>query len=271
MAEKQHAQYIQWGDELRRIRSSAGLMQDQLANRVNVAASTISSLERATRKPKADLADALDAALSTGGTLRRLFEDLTNQRQVPDWFRNAVLLERQAIEIREYEPLFVPGLLQTAEYAYSMLLGRRNRHTRDELMQIARARAERLPALADKRPVMWFVVRETALATVVGSGRIMKDQLGHIAALIEEETIYLQVLRDAPITPGLTLPLRINTLNANQSVVYAEHALGGETFEKAEKVAEIMSLFGSLQASASSPEDSLAMIKKLEEEMDGNA
>ncbi len=262
MAKQGRTTWRRFGLELKRQRELSGASQAQLAKMTGWSPSMISALQQGTRTPRRDHAEALDAALNTGGTLTRLWQEVVNQRDVPDWFRDAVLIERRATEIREYEPLVIPGLLQTEEYAYAMLEARRNRRSREQVRQVAKARAERLPAIRESLPLLWFVVCEEAFRRVVGSEAIMQAQLDHLTELAEVGTIQFQVLRDAPFNPGLCLPFRLTSLGLTQSVVYAEHALGGETSDDPEQEAEMSALFGALQAAATAPDDSIDLVKR---------
>ncbi|WP_393916463.1 helix-turn-helix domain-containing protein [Halostreptopolyspora alba] len=262
MMERGNALWQRFGTELKRQRELSGVSQAQLAKATGWSPSMISALQQGTRTPKRDHAEALDTALNTGGLLTRLWQELVNQRDVPEWFRDAVLIERRATEIREYEPLVVPGLLQTTEYARAMLEGRYNRHLSDQIRQMAEARAARLPAIQGHRPLLWFVVREAVLKRAVGTETIMKDQLGHIIELAEAGTVQFQVLPDTPVSPGFCLPFRVSSLGPIQSVVYVEHALGGETSDNPEQVSEMTTLFGALQAAAVAPGESIDLVKR---------
>jgi transcriptional regulator with XRE-family HTH domain len=105
-----------FGAELRRLRAAADLSQEELGQRVTYSASLIGMIETARRAPSRDLAERCDAALDTGGALTRLWP-LVSQEALPRWFQPFAELERAATSIRSWEPLVVPGLLQTEDYA----------------------------------------------------------------------------------------------------------------------------------------------------------
>ncbi|WP_084469319.1 helix-turn-helix domain-containing protein [Nocardiopsis trehalosi] len=266
MSERVDSTWVRFGHELRRLRLLSGRTQGDLGRSVGLSKPMISALERGTRTPKGDTAAALDSALSTGGVLDRLWRELSDTREVPHWFRDALLIERKAREIREYVPLIVPGLLQTADYARSLIRAWRVRDTPEEVEQIVRARIERLPAISDSHPLLRFVVREAAISRVVGSREIMLEQLKHIGGLIEEGTVRLQVLRDSPEVPA-GLPFRVSILSDTQAVGYVEHALGGETYDTPGHVAELTSVYGELQAEALSSGESLSLIRRAQGEL----
>ncbi|MDA8369113.1 MAG: helix-turn-helix transcriptional regulator [Nocardiopsaceae bacterium] len=249
------------------LRLLAGMTQETLGQHARLSKPMISAIERGTRIPKPDIADAFDSSLSTGGSLKRLWRELSDTREVPDWFQDALLIERRAHEIREYDPLVIPGLLQTYDYARTLIRAWNVGCSEEHVDHITRARADRLPALLGNRPLMRFVVREAAVTDTVGSDMIMKEQLEYVSRLIEERTIRFQILPRSPHGPGTCLPLRISTLSPTQAVGYVEHALGGEVVETPEKVSELMTVFGELQAAALPPNDSATLLRRIQGEL----
>ena len=225
----------------------------------------LGSIERATRTPKREHVDALDTVLDTGGALRRLWEDMHRQRYVPDWFKDALKLEQRAQRVSEYEPYTMPGLLQTLDYARAMMQARRTVLTAERIDQIAQARVERLPSV--HAPLLWFVVGEPVLRKVVGGETIMKEQLKYIAHLTDTGRIQLQILPLERLHPGLNLPFRILAMNDSESVVYVEHALGGEVYDAPERVSETNILFGAIQAESLPFSDSRDLLNKVIEEL----
>jgi transcriptional regulator with XRE-family HTH domain len=109
-----------FSEELRRARSAAGLTQDQLAERVGYSPSLVAHVETGSRAPSLDFARRGDEALGTGGLLARL-QPFVRSEAYPAWFRDWVEIEREAVSLRWFEPLLIPGLLQTEEYARAVL------------------------------------------------------------------------------------------------------------------------------------------------------
>lgn len=269
MVNQDRSRWRQFGNEARRLRELAGLTQRQLATRVDLHHTMIGSIERSTRTPKQEHADAYDAALQTGGVLRRLWQDLAAQRDVPDWFRDAAQLEQKAREIKEYCPATIPGLLQTSAYAEALVRFRLPLAASEEVGQTVAGRVNRLPSLQMTTPLLWFILRQTVLEHVVHSPAVMKGQLEHILNLAYEGNIRLQLLpRTANIaSPGT--PFRVLTLSDVQTVAYVEHVLGGETYDTPEQVSDLMTLFGALQAEALPPHESLRLTQQIKEKHDG--
>lgn len=105
MSDKRDPKWGQWGAALKQLREQSGRTQRELGKSSLMGKSTISSFELGTRSPRLHHAEALDTALSTGGTLARMWQEIANQRYVPEWFKDALQLERRAIEIRQHQRL----------------------------------------------------------------------------------------------------------------------------------------------------------------------
>ena len=114
-----------FGAELRFYRTRAGLSQKDLAARATVSHDVISKIETGDRPPAEDFPPRLDAVpeLDTRGALTRLSDHLKkgHKQRLYGWFQQWADIEAQATVLRWYEPLVVPGLLQTEEYARAIL------------------------------------------------------------------------------------------------------------------------------------------------------
>ena len=117
-----------FGAELRFYRTRAGLSQKDLAARATVSHDVISKIETGERPPAEDFPPRLDAVpeLDTRGALTRLWDHLKkgHKQRLDGWFQQWADIEAQATVLRWYEPLVVPGLLQTEQYARAILSAR---------------------------------------------------------------------------------------------------------------------------------------------------
>lgn len=264
MADKASGSWKQWGAELSRLRNLAGKTQQEVARSALLSRQQISAFEKGTRKPKADHADTLDGVLATGGVLRKVWGQLTEHQEVPPEFRDVLQVEQRATEIREYQPLVIPGLLQTSDYARAVLSPSHSRRSPQQIDEVARVRTERLSKITSGRPLLWFVIRSSVLARVLGGTQVMVAQLRHLAKLSRDGVTQVQVLPDASVDAGIYPPFRVSALSDAQALAYVEHPLGGITLGEPEKVAELSTIFGALQAEAMSPKDSLRLIKTIQ-------
>jgi transcriptional regulator with XRE-family HTH domain len=155
---------------LRLAREAAGLTREQAAEKMGLSASLIDKVERGV-VPVSDtyVAAAAKAFPPAEGIYSRLRDDERRENAVPDWFRPWVEHEQEATEIRWYEPLLVPGLLQTEAYARALLVD-------DDRVA---ARIDRQRAL--DRAAVTVIVDEGVLSRRIGDAAIMADQLSLLA------------------------------------------------------------------------------------------
>ena len=119
---------------------------------------------------------------------------------VPDWFQIYVGLEEAAELIRVYEVQFVPGLLQTEEYARAVV--RQGQPAAPPARWTAGspcAPAASSCSAGCSPPRLWAVVDEGALRRPMGGREVMRSQVERLMAATEEPNITLQVL---PFTFG---------------------------------------------------------------------
>ncbi|MFU8854285.1 Scr1 family TA system antitoxin-like transcriptional regulator [Micromonospora sp. SL1-18] len=103
--------------ELRRARVRRGWSQDELAKAVNYSPSMVSAVELGQQPPTPKYLEQFDKALDTGGLFGRMLTDLVSLDRAQPWLRGRGAIIAQAKMLRWFEPLYVPGLLQTESYA----------------------------------------------------------------------------------------------------------------------------------------------------------
>lgn len=266
MLEQPNPRWLGFSAELKRLRTNAGITQVSLGSTANISDSLISAIEKGARSPKRTHAEVLDTALSTGGTLTRLWLDINNSLDVPEWWRDIGLLERQAVEIKEYSSTLIPGLLQTEDYACTTMSAGRPWDARSAIDHDVKVRLRRRNEL-HRDPLLWYVVDEFALTRLVGSTDLMYAQLDAIVQAIENGEIKLQVVtQPAPHHPGLSGQFRVLGFGDRSPVTLVEHLMGEEVIESAEQVRRCQLLFGAVQGEALSLTDSATKTRKIREE-----
>jgi transcriptional regulator with XRE-family HTH domain len=164
-----------FGAELRFYRARAGLSQKDLAALVHVSNDVISKIETGERPPAEDFPPRLDAVpeLDTRGALTRLWDHLKKgqKQRLYGWFQEWADIEAQATVLRWYEPLVVPGLLQTEEYARAILSARPDGNLDDLDEQVAARLARQ--AILDRAasPQLWCILDEGVLHRAIGGAR----------------------------------------------------------------------------------------------------
>ncbi|MBC6462911.1 helix-turn-helix domain-containing protein [Actinomadura sp. HBU206391] len=195
------------GAQLRQLREASGITREAAGYAIRASDSKISRLElgRVGFKER-DVSDlltlygvldgrdrspllALAAQANTPGWWHRYSDVL------PSWFEVYVGLEEAAARIRAYEVQFVPGLLQTEDYARAVtMLGHPDAST-DEIEQRVALRMRRRELLtATEPPHLWAVVDEAALRRPLGGVDAMRDQLRHLIEVTALPNVTLQVV-----------------------------------------------------------------------------
>jgi transcriptional regulator with XRE-family HTH domain len=258
-----------FGTQLRRLRERAGFTQEQLADRIRYSDSTVAAIEAGRRAPAEGAPERLDAALKAGDHLTRLAEDLgeglrANATLHPEWFREWPEREREASRIRGYEPIFVPGLLQTESYARALLTDRKSSKAVDA-GEIVAARLERQMILdRDDAPELWIVMDETVLMRPVGGPDVMREQCGQLSEMARRPNIMIQLIpRSIAVHEGLNAGgFAIADLRGGGQAGYQETALHGQTLHDPEHVSTLLDAWDRLKALAQSVPDSLALVEE---------
>ncbi|MEU7869261.1 helix-turn-helix transcriptional regulator [Dactylosporangium sp. NPDC049140] len=183
------------GAHLRRLREAQGVTREDAGWEIRSSESKISRMElgRVGFKER-DVADLLSLYgvddPEERSRLLALARDANNPGWwhrfgdvLPSWFHSYLGLEAAAALIRTYEVQFVPGLLQTKEYARAVVLLGHGRAKEDEIERRVELRLQRQQILtrADA-PKLWMVVDEAALRRPIGGHDIMRAQ---VDALLE--------------------------------------------------------------------------------------
>jgi hypothetical protein len=114
---------------------------------------------------------------------------------LPTWFEAYVGLEEVATQIRAYEVQFVPGLLQTEDYARAVALLGHDTATAREIERRVRLRMARQAVLdRPSPPSFWAVIDEAVLRRPAGSPAIMRGQLKHLAEMAMRPNVTIQVI-----------------------------------------------------------------------------
>jgi transcriptional regulator with XRE-family HTH domain len=255
-------QWRRWGTELRRHRELAGLSQDQLARMLHVAAITVSTWERGARHPKRDRVEAVDTILCTGGALLQLWSELNRTDEVPETWRDYAKLEQQATEIREYQPMIIPGLLQTPGYIRAIIRNNTPEASDEHIKRLVETRTTRLKELT--HTALSFVIEEVAARKVLGSPETHQEQMGALLHIIDERGMRVTIVPEyAPRRPVASGSFRIMTLHDGRLVGHAEHWGGQQVISTPTHVNRMVSMFGHLQAEALSHDATVDFIRRL--------
>jgi Domain of unknown function (DUF5753)/Helix-turn-helix domain len=195
------------GAHLRRLREAAGITREMAGWEIRASESKISRMElgRVSFKER-DVADLL----SLYGVHEREERDalLTLARNanapgwwhregdiLPNWFQSYLGLESAASLIRTYEVQFVPGLLQTADYARAVISLGHPRATREEIERRVGLRMMRQQVLKrEDPPQVWVVIDEGVLRRPIGGLEVMRAQILGLMESSKLPNVRLQVI-----------------------------------------------------------------------------
>jgi transcriptional regulator with XRE-family HTH domain len=267
------------GTQLRRLREAAGITREQAGDAIRASHAKISRLElgRVGFKER-DLEDLLTCYGVVDPAQRAALLDLvkpTNARGwwqqdgdlLPSWFEMYLRLEQEASYIRTFQVQFVPGLLQSEDYARRVILAGHGAESAFEVDRRVRLRMNRKKMLVEPGgPQFWAVIDEAALRRPFGGAQVMRDQLEHILEMSELPNVTVQVL---PFSAGshaaaggpFTL-LRFAEADL-PDVVYLEQLNSAVYVDKRSDVEDYLGVIEQVSVQAMPPAESRAAIRAM--------
>ncbi|MEU6175600.1 helix-turn-helix transcriptional regulator [Streptantibioticus parmotrematis] len=253
-----------FGRQFKIFRERAGLTQAELGEQLGYGEAQIASIEQGRRIARPQTIDRADELLGAGGVLTARKKELALARY-PTFFRGAARIEEEAAEYHQYECLVVPGMLQTEEYARTLLALWRPRWTDTEIEEMVMARLTR-QAFFDHKPARTgsFVLEEALLHRPLGSKQVLRGQLEQLLLFGNHPNIEVQVMptqvADHTCLDG---PFTLMTPRDGDQVAYLESHGNGRVIANRETVRGFAVRYGILRAQAMSPDRSLRHIEKL--------
>jgi transcriptional regulator with XRE-family HTH domain len=267
--------------ELRRLREAARLTCEEVAERLECSASKISRVEtgRVSVSPR-DVRDMLEI-YGAGEEQRESLVQLARESKQKGWwhaygdsvqphFATYLGLESAASEIRIYEVNMIPGLLQTEDYARTVITAGMVNSPRAEIERRVALGMERQRLTRSSPPKVWTVLDEAGLRRQVGGPEVMRAQLEYLRELAGLRNVSLQVIPfSGGAHPGMGKPFVILVFgeSIDPDVVYLEDLTSALWVEDVHQVDRYNVLFNHLQAAALSFDESAALICSVLKEM----
>jgi hypothetical protein len=275
------------GAQLRKLRENAGISREDAGYEIRASGSKISRLElgRVGFKER-DVRDLLTLYAVTDPADRRLLLDLARKANVPGWwhrysdllpgwFQPFLGLESAAATIRAYEAQYVPGLLQTHDYARSVVMISHDTAAPDDVDRRVALRMHRQDLLTrGDAPQLWVVIDEAVLRRQIGGPPVMR---GQIAALIEATKLPNVRLQILPFTAGghAALGGAFSLLRFPDQdlpdVVYVEQLTGALYLDKRDDVEEYAAAMELLCIQADPPAHTVDILETILRELDVDA
>ncbi|MEU9668457.1 helix-turn-helix transcriptional regulator [Streptomyces bobili] len=265
------------GQELRKLREDKGMTAEQVADRLLVSQSKISRLENGRRSiSQRDVRDLCGVyEVEDQRIVDSLMQMAKDSRQQGWWhafgdvpYSVYIGLETDAASLRVYDPQVVPGLLQTRQYAETLISGALPETAPTEIekrVQVRMRRQERISA--EENPLrLWTVMDEAALRRIVGGKSLMRDQLEHLVEQSRLPHVTVQVIPfDMGAHPGLNGQYAILEFPdaADSSVVYIEGVTSDLYLEKPNDVQKYSVMYEHLRAQALNVDQSRQFIAEI--------
>lgn len=255
---------------------------EQAAGAAGISLSHLSRVERAQvgiRLPAVKvLLSAYDADAETRAYLIEVAKEATKRGwwhkyagSIPLHYATFIGFETEADQMWNYEPMAVPGLLQTEAYARAMFHAGASRLTDEEITKRVEVRLQRQELLRRSEPPrFWFILDEAVIRRQVGGPGVHADQLHQLVETAKLPHVDIQVL---PFhlgahagTPGAFIVLHYSE-PADPPVVYLETMVGDLYPETQDEVDGVILAFDRLRATALSPDESVALIQQAAKEL----
>ncbi|GHH17078.1 helix-turn-helix domain-containing protein [Streptomyces rubradiris] len=271
------------GRRLQDLRERAGLKREEAARVLHVAPATVRRMETAEVALKIPYLQLLLKAYGVPDDEADVFVQLAEEANrpgwwqrfhdiLPGWFSMYVSLEGAASLIRSYEPHFVPGLLQTEDYARGVLKsGAVGQTSPDDIERHVDLRMRRQALLTrPDAPRFWAVMDETALRRPVGGPEVMRAQIDKLLEATELAHVTLQV---APFAngphPGTYGPFVLFRFAVSElpDMVYSEYLTGAVYLDARAEVATHLEVMDRMAAQAATAQRTKEILRDLRKEL----
>ncbi|MET9923502.1 MULTISPECIES: helix-turn-helix domain-containing protein [Streptomyces] len=267
------------GGELRQLRLNAGLKVQDAAEALECGQPKISQIENGKRGIRPlDLTTLLNLHGLEDERQRASLKRLAKEIHKVDWWsgqgpflhdalKDYLMLEADSQAVRTFEPMVIPGLLQTKAYMRQLY---EVASPADQVEFLVDTRMKRKELLDNKLGFrLRAVIDAPALHRIGGGEQVAREQLHHLLEAGSSSNISIQVL---PLKSDLPMeqyaPFTVFGLQADPpvDVVWLEHITGGTLLEQRPDVRAYTKAWDELTAAALSPTTSSQYIRELIEE-----
>ncbi len=261
--------------QLKLLREQSGFTLEQVAPKLDFSVSKLSRIENAQVVIDVHWVKSMLDVYDVGGARWNELLELAREAGQPGWWRayglgnnSYIAFETEASRVQIFTLGYVPGLMQTADYARALMRAVPVRRTAEELENEVAARLyrqQRLTSVDDPLEVV-AVIDESVLHRPVGGPEVLRSQLNQIALLAELDTVTLGVLPSAVgAHAGLASSFTIIGFGdlGEPDMAHVEHTIGALILDKKEEVARAKVAFESVLSDALDPAESLALVRRL--------
>ncbi|MCF3103442.1 helix-turn-helix domain-containing protein [Streptomyces roseoverticillatus] len=254
------------GNQAKLWRTRAGVTREELAREANYDFETVKSMEQGRRRPTERFLQVTDDMCGAHGFLIAMLDYLGPEKSVPgydDLFR----YEEEAISICSYQPLLIPGLLQTEEAMRALFNAHWPPLEDDVIDQRVSKRLTRQKLLEKRSRAFVFVIGEAALRNTMSGVEGHKRQLARLLEAAAQRNVILQVMVTEGGHPEISSGFVLLELPDHRRIAYEEGNMMGKLSSDPEMVSFIVHCNALVGRLALSPERSERFIQELMEEL----
>lgn len=267
--------------ELWRLRAAADLSRVDVCKQTGLNHATLYRIEMAKARPQMRTLAALLTLYGVDAEQREYLTVLCHDAATQGWLRPYhsdlpekytayISFENEAAGVRNYQSLFIPGLLQTEDYARAVIRGVLPWATDTEVADLVQGRMDRQGVLTKEAPLkLWAIVDEAALRRMVGGTDVMRSQLQHLTEAVKAPNITFQVIPfGAGAHPGMPGSFVLMDFGdpMDTDLIYIDSMAGDLFLEADADVRRYTSIFDNLRAVALSPGDATSLVAELAHE-----
>ncbi|MFD5492098.1 helix-turn-helix domain-containing protein [Streptomyces sp. GDS52] len=264
------------GTALRQYRLAAKLDQPQAAEVIASSQARVSRLETGHVTARViEVRLLLDAYGVTTPEVRSKLEELAKHSKKRGWwlehaahlrpdYLDHIALEDDATYIREWQPVLVPGLLQTPAYAEAITAGSPNYIAPDRVAQLLKVREGRQSKIEEGGATYSAILWEPVIAHPLVRAEVHREQLAAILELAQRKNVTVQVLPSGTGVLGAVTSAFSTFSFDSEPVVEAvtlENLRGTSVLEGSEDLTAYANMYDLLRSSALAPDASVKLIR----------
>ncbi|WP_030381463.1 MULTISPECIES: helix-turn-helix domain-containing protein [unclassified Streptomyces] len=270
------------GKRLRHLREQAGVSFEEAARTIEVTPLTVRRMEKAEVGLRIPYVKELLRAYGVRATEVEDFVTMAREANkpgwwykyrdvLPEWFRAYVSLESEASVIRLYEPHYVPGLLQTYDYATALMRVGFPNDSEEGIARRVDLRVRRQELLTKpEAPVIWAILDETVLRRPVGGADVMRAQLDRLNEALDLPKVRIQLMRfGAGAHPGAFGPFHHFRFGFSElpDVVYTESLAGASYVDRPSDVVSYLEVLDRMAVQAEPVRRTRTILAELRKEL----
>ncbi|MFJ6725936.1 helix-turn-helix domain-containing protein [Streptomyces sp. NPDC091281] len=264
------------GTALKQYRQAVKFEQAQSAEVIASSQARISRIETGHATPRViEVRLLLDAYGIHDAEVRAKLEDLAKHSKKRGWwlehaahlrqdYVDHIALEDDATYIREWQPVLVPGLLQTPAYAEAITKGSPGYIEQDRIAQLVKVREARQSKIEEGGTSYTAILWEPVVTQPLVSVDVHREQLAAILEVGKRKNVTIQVL---PFTAGVlgAVSSAFSTFSFEGEpaveAVTLENLRGTSVLEGSEDLTAYANMYDQLRSSALAPDASSRLIR----------